>query len=278
MSSSEIADARPGRLAYLRSRLLRPLPVLAPPVAFALMVAGGARVSSAVVVAAVVVVGIVAMALWNARRDARRDFFTSYTRSRGLELDQDRELADVVALLRLGERRYAEQVMTGVLPGGVRGLLALYTYESDRGGEDVRRTQIHRFTVVMHWLPDVGARVSELYCVPRRGASWSGIDGTTRRNRLRLESVALDERYGIFHGPGEDPNWLRRLFSPSFIVWLYEQDGPDFGFQLANGHLCVFVAGHVEDAASLDALCHSAAFVGTRLAEEAAGDSVDRGS
>jgi hypothetical protein len=232
------------------------------------MVLGDAAISSAAVVGVVVLAGFVAAALWDARRDARRDFFASYTRARGLELDEYRELARVTPLLRAGDRRYAEQVMTGRLPGGVRGVLALYTYESDRGGDEVHKTQIRRFTVVMHWLPHLAERIDELYCLPRASASLSGVDGSVKRNRLHLESVALDRRYEIFLGPNEDPTWLRRLFTPSFIVWLSEQAAPDFGLQLVDGHLCVFVPGHHENAADLDALCQAAAFVGTRLAEE----------
>jgi hypothetical protein len=270
LSRSEITGARPGRAAHLRSRLLRPLPIFAPVATFLLIVIGGGATSSAAVAALVVLGGVVVVAIRSSRRHARRDFFDSYTRSRGLELDEYRELADVAPLLRTGDRRYAEQVMTGVLPGGVQGVLALYTYETKRGGEDVAHTQLHRFTVVMHWLPHVVDRVSELYCVPRSGGSSSGVDAPSRNNRLELESVALDRRYEISFGPGEDANWLRRLFSPSFIVWLCEQKEPGFGFQLASGHLCVFTAGHNENAADLDALCQAAAFVGTRLAEEVA--------
>jgi hypothetical protein len=131
--------------------------------------------------------------------------------------------------------------------------------------------QLHQFTVVMHWLPHLAERVSQVHCVPRTAGSPTGVDKTTERNRLQLESVALDQRYDISLGPGEDATWLRRLFSPSFIVWLCEQTAPSFGFQLVDGHLCAFVTGHLESAGDLDALCEAAAFVGTRLAEESYG-------
>ena len=268
MSRSGITDVRAARAAHLRSRLLRPLPILAPFALFAVVVAGGGELSSAIVAGVVVLVGVVVAAIRSARRDARREFFAAYTRERGLGLDEYRELGPVAPLLRVGYRRYAEQVVTGVLPGGVQGVLALYTYERRQGGEEVNRMQIHRFTVVMHWLPQLVARIGELYCVPRSVGPASGVDGSLRSNRLRLESVALDRRYEIHLGPDEDPTWLRRLFSPSFIVWLSEEALPDFGFQLVDGHLCVSVPGHRESAADLDSLCEAAAFVGTRLAEE----------
>jgi hypothetical protein len=268
MSRSGIADVHAARAAHLRSRLRRPLPILAPFAMFTVVVAGGGELTSAIVAGVVVLAGVVAVAIREARREARREFFASYTRERGLGLDEYRELAQVTPLLRAGDRRYAEQVVTGVLPGGVQGVLALYTYERRRGGEEVNRMRIHRFTVVMHWLPHLVERIGELYCIPKSVGAASGVDGSLRGNRLRLESVALDRRYEIHLGADEDATWLRRLFTPSFIVWLSEQPLQGFGFQLVDGHLCVSVQGHRESAVDLDALCEAAAFVGTRLATE----------
>ena len=268
MSSSAVTDVRAARNAHLRSRLRRPLSILAPLATFGVVAAGGGAISSAAVAGGAVLAVVVAVALREARQEARREFFAAYTRERALALDEYRELPQAVPLLGVGDRRYAEQVVTGVLPGGVQGVLALYTYERRRGGDEVNRMQIHRFTVVMHWLPQLVERIGELHCVPRSVGAASGVDGSLRGNRLQLESIALDRRYEIHVGPGEDPTWLRRLFTPSFIVWLSEQALPGFGFQLVNGHLCVSVPGHRESAAELDALSEAAAFVGTRLAKE----------
>ena len=47
-------------------------------------------------------------------------------------------------------------------------------------------------------------------------------EDTFRRDheRVTLESEAMRERYEIFVKKEQDAIWVRRLFSPSFIVWL----------------------------------------------------------
>ena len=79
---------------------------------------------------------------------------------------------------------------------------------------------------------------------------------------------ALTERYEVFVGPEQDQNWLRQLFSPSFIVWLAESAPEWFRFELVDGYLCCYVKGHRESAAELDALAEATATVARRLREE----------
>ena len=63
---------------------------------------------------------------------------------------------------------------------------------------------------------------------------------------------------------------MKRLFSPSFIVWLTERTPEDFAFEFSAGSLCVNVKGHYDSAAELDALCTAAGEVAKRLVGEAA--------
>jgi hypothetical protein len=266
---TDIPDAAHGRVAHVKARLRRPLSLIAPPAIFGLVLLGegppGDAALSALIAAGVVVV----LAVRGAVKAAREDFFASYASSRGLDRRVERELPEATPLLRMGTGRHAERLMAGVLPGGLQGVIALYTYEEAREGD--RRAQTRRFTIVLHRLPEVIDRLVELHCVPAASAAVSGIEGFRRRNRLQLESVVLDRRYEIFFGPDDDENFLRRLYAPSFIVWLGEQAAPPgFGFQLTQGHLCAFVPGHLGNAAQLDALCQSAAVVATRLADEVA--------
>ena len=86
----------------------------------------------------------------------------------------------------------------------------------------------------------------------------SAEDVFRRMQRLELESDALDKRYEIFYGAHDDEVWMKRLFSPSFIVWLTEEPPKDFAFELSAGSLCVNVKGHYDNAAELDALCEAA--------------------
>ena len=95
----------------------------------------------------------------------------------------------------------------------------------------------------------------ELYCQRKSGLRVAGeVRGRLPRSkeRVKLESEALDERYEIFAGKGQDAVWLRQLFSPTFIVWLTDAAPKKFAFELVDGTLCCYVSGHKEDAAELD--------------------------
>jgi hypothetical protein len=87
---------------------------------------------------------------------------------------------------------------------------------------------------------------------------------------VALGSDALDARYEIFVKEGQDETWLRRLFSPSFIVWLAESPPDEFIFELVDGVLVAFVPGRHEDVAALDAVWAATGGVAKRLHDEAA--------
>lgn len=207
-----------------------------------------------------------------ADKRAERDFFNAYCGARGLAHVDRGDLPAAVPLLTKGDRRHAEHLMTGTLPGGCNGTLANYTYEVDSTDSEGRRqTAYHHFTVVLTGVPECVPKVAELYCQRRSGARlFDKIEDKFRsKERLRLESEALDRRYEIFAGASEDENWLRQLFSPTFIVWLTEQTAEEFAFELSAGLLCVNVKDHMENAVALDGLCEAAATVAKRLREEA---------
>ncbi|MDQ3103580.1 MAG: hypothetical protein M3Q53_07055 [Actinomycetota bacterium] len=138
--------------------------------------------------------------------------------------------------------------------------------------EGHRDTDYYRFTVVMHDLPMAASKVSDVHCQRRSGFRFmdSAEDKFRRMQRLELESHALDKRYEIFYGVTDDAVWMKRLFSPSFIVWLAEGAPEDFAFEFSAGSLCVNTEGHRDNAADLDAICEAGGRVARRLAEEAA--------
>ena len=121
-------------------------------------------------------------------------------------------------------------------------------------------------------MPECVAQLPELYCQRKFGLrSLEKFEDVFRRSkqRVKLESEVLDEKYEIFAGYSQDPIWLRRLFAPTFIVWLTEAAPEKFAFELVDGTLCCYVNGHKEDAAELDAIGVASAAVARRLREEA---------
>jgi hypothetical protein len=85
---------------------------------------------------------------------------------------------------------------------------------------------------------------------------------------VTLESEALAGKYEIFCRKGQDAVWLRRVFSPSLIVWLTESAPDKFAFELVDGTLVAYVRGHQEDTAGLEAVAAATGVVATRLREK----------
>ena len=73
--------------------------------------------------------------------------------------------------------------------------------------------------------PSASAHVPELYCQRKFGLrALEKFEDVFRgsKERVKLESEALDKHYEIFVAKEQDQVWLRQLFSPTFIVWLTE--------------------------------------------------------
>jgi hypothetical protein len=200
-------------------------------------------------------------------------FFTAYAEQRGLALAGRGPLPPATPLLRKGDDRYAERSMAGPLADGVEGILALYTYEDETtDSEGNRQTNYYRYTVGLAQLPECAGFVPELYCRRKSGLrALEKFEDVFRRSkeRVKLESEALDERYEIFAAKGEDANHLRQLFSPTFIVWLTDSAPDKFAFELVDGTLCCYVKGHRKKAAELDTIRAASATVAARLRDEA---------
>jgi hypothetical protein len=198
-------------------------------------------------------------------------FFEVYAGKNGLALSGRGPLPPATPLLRKGDDRYAERMLAGPLADGVDGVLALYTYEDEStDSEGNRQTNYYRYTVGLVEVPECVAHLPELYCRRKSGLrSLEKLEDAFRSTeRVKLESEALDERYEIFAGKEQDQVWLRRLFSPTFIVWLGEEAPKKFAFELVGGTLCCFVNGHRKSAAELDEIRAASATVARRLREE----------
>ncbi len=228
-------------------------------------VIGGAAFVVAIV-AGLVVVFIVA------DNQAASAFFTAYASEHSLELGGKAPLPPSTPLLRKGDDRYAERTLSGPMGEGVEGILALYTYEDEyRDSDGNKQTNYYHYTVGLTPVPECAAHVPELLCQRKFGLrSLEKVEDAFRgkKKRVKLESEALDRKYEIFTGDDQDEVWLRRLFSPVFIVWLTESAPEKFAFELVKGNLCCYVSGHKESAAALDQMRAATAAVAQRLREE----------
>lgn len=209
-----------------------------------------------------------------ADRRAADAFFAAYARQRGLTLGGRSELPRATPLLRKGDQRYAERTMAGPIAAECQGTLALYTYEQQTTDSDGNtQTSYYRYTLGLVEVPEAVAHLPELYCQRKFGLrALEKLEDVFRRSkeRVKLESEALDDKYEIFTGKGQDPIWLRSLFAPTFIVWLTESTPKKFAFELVDGTLCCYVGGHKEKAEELDEVAAATGSVARRLREEAA--------
>jgi hypothetical protein len=269
-------DANDLRGFHFRRLLSKPLTWIATVVVvLAAGIAGaiyfGATIGAGAAVAALIVSLLLVLAIADQRSEA--DFFAVYASQRGMRLSSGRtRLPPMTPLLCKGDDRYADHALNGPLAEGVDGVLALYTYEEETSdGKGGREKSYYNYTVGLVEVPECAAQVPELFCQHRFGLhALEGLEDAFRRSkqRVKLESEALDKRYEIFSGKDQDQVWLRRLFSPIFVVWLGEEAPEKFAFELVNGYLCCYVKGHKKSAAELDVIRAATATVARRLREE----------
>jgi len=227
--------------------------------------AGGALVA---LLLGIVVVFVIA------DRRAADDFFEVYAANRGLTLIHGRgRLPQATPLLRKGDDRYTDRTLTGPLADGFEGTLALFTYEEEtRDSDGDTQTNYYRYSLGLVDVPDCAGFVPELYCQRKFGLrALEKFEDAFRgdKERVALESEKLLDKYEIFATKEQDANWLRQLFSPTFIVWLADSAPDKFAFELVDGTLCCYVSGHKENAAELDAIAAATGAVAKRLRDEA---------
>jgi len=274
-SSAAPDDANDLRGFHFKQLLGKPLTwILLAIFVVAAGVAGAALVGPAIGAAAaggIFVLGLLGVfAIADSR--AEEAFFATYAAQRGMALSGKGPLPTATPLLRKGDERYAERALAGPLADGADGVLALYTYETETtDSKGNRQTNYYRYTLALVQVPECAGFVPELYCQRKSGLrALEKFEDVFRRSkeRVKLESEALDERYEIFAGKDQDASRLRQLLSPTFIVWLTDSAPEKFAFELVNGTLCCYVNGHKKKAAELDTIRAASAAVATRLREE----------
>jgi len=204
---------------------------------------------------------------------SEQTFFEVYGQQREMVVHERSRLPEVTPLLRKGDDHYAERLLEGKLGEGVEGVLALYTYEEEStDSEGNRQTDYYRYTLGLTEVPECAGFVPELYCQRKFGLrALEGFEDLFRgsKQRVKLESAVLDERYEIFALESQEANRLRQLFSPTFIIWLTDSAPEKLAFELVGGTLCCYVKGHKKNAAELDAIAAATTAIATRLREEA---------
>jgi hypothetical protein len=214
---------------------------------------------------------ITAIVCWIvANSKAEDDFFKAYAEQRGLTRSDRGQLPGSTPLLRKGDERKAEEILSGPIGEGANGSLALYTYTDVYYDKDGRHETDYHFTVSMTDLPECQKLLPELYANRKSGFRvFEKVEDAFRSNeRVKLESEQLDTEYEIFAPKEQDQNFLRQLFAPTFIVWMTDSAPEKFAFELEDGVLCCNIKGHKKSAVDLDAMRAAAAHIAKRIRDE----------
>jgi hypothetical protein len=181
--------------------------------------------------------------------------------SRGLEQLSGASPGQLTPLLVEAKGAGLQPALRGALGEGVTGVVGQLAYT---------RNKTFRFQVALTEVPAATAFAPRVFCI-RRGRStrddeFYGFEA--RHSKLWTESTALNERYEVATSPFQDLNWLRQLFSPSFVDWLGAKPPADFSFELAYGALLGSIESDDPGADGLAALCEATAHVAIRIRRE----------
>jgi hypothetical protein len=173
-----------------------------------------------------------------------------FATERGLAYAEHASLPDQGSTL--GESGKVEGAAVGKLPSGIDATLAYYSYVHTWTDADHHtHSETRHFTFVVAELPESIGFVPYLgFSAP--GSHFSPFAGGTDMRGVDLgESKALDDYHASVYKGTKDV-WLEQLLSPSLLDWLGRSED-DFGFELANGVLCVGRSSHLVQPAELDA-------------------------
>ena len=219
----------------------------------------------------------IAVTFFIADHRAAQAFYEAYAKARGLTKWTSMSLGGSTPLLRKGDKQRVDVLFEGELAPGVEGQLALWTFIVESRDSKGNKTEVnYPFTLVLFSLPEAIQHLRDLRVQRQSGfKALEKFEDTFRRSheRVTLESEVMRDKYEIFRGKDEDEVWVRRLFSPSFIVWLTDSPPEKFGFELENGWLCAYVPKHRDSAEGLDEMVNIGATVATRIREEVAQSS-----
>jgi hypothetical protein len=271
---SEVAHANALRGAEFKQLMGRPKTWVIIGICSVLLGAAGSLISPLVGVGLFVVTFLVGIAItfFVADHRAAQAFYEAYAESRGLTKWTTKSLGGSTPLLRKGDKQRVDVLFEGELAPGVEGQLSLWNFIVESRDSKGNETEVnYPFTIVLISLPETIQHLRDIRVQRQSGfKALEKFEDTFRRSheRVTLESEAMRDKYEIFRGKDENEVWVRRLFSPSFIVWLTEIPPEKFGFELENGWLCAYVPKHRESAEGLDEMVQIGTTVAGRLREE----------
>lgn len=271
---SEIAHANALRGAKFKELTSKPKTWIVILVCSLVAAAGGALVEPVLAAALFAVTFLVGIGItfWIADSRAATAFYEAYAEARGLTKWSSKSLGGSTPLLRKGDKQRVDVLFEGELAPGIEGQLALWTFIVESRDSKGNKTEVnYPFTLTLFSLPETLSHLRDLRVQRQSGfKALEKFEDAFRRSheRVTLESEAMRDKYEIFMGKEEDAVWVRRLFSPSFIVWLAETPPDKFGFELENGWLCAYVPKHRDSAEGLDEMTDIGVRIAERLREE----------
>jgi len=198
-------------------------------------------------------------------------FYDHYAKSRGLQRSP-KQMGPATPLLRKGDKRRTDEMFAGKLNDEWQGALVLYTYiEITRDNKGNKQEHPHPFTLVTMKIPEFAEHMPELIVEEQGFKLFDKLEDKFKGDleRVTLESEALDKRYQIFARKDQDPVWTRRLFSPSFMVYLTDHPEKDFAFEFGSGRLVAYIPKHKESDAEFDTFIAQTCELASKLKAEA---------
>ena len=172
------------------------------------------------------------------------------------------ELREYTPLLVTGRDGSNTVLKEGELAPGLEGVVCEHVFADATSRQEA--------TVVVTSVPETVAYMPALVCRDRAtlGAKPAQLPAE-RWMPVELESVEFNRRYRLLTLAGQDPGWVRELFSPALIAWLADRAPAGLSFELNEGHLVVAQPAPPGGAGAIDGLVSAAAELRTRLRAEA---------
>jgi hypothetical protein len=197
------------------------------------------------------------------------DAIAEFARAHGLELEAEPTVRELTPALITGDDGEVSELARGTLAPGLDGSLLYLVFAE---GETRRES-----TIVLTEAPETLAYLPAMVCRDRGELG----DGnpvqlpTERWQPVELESVDFARRYRLLVLAGQDPGYVRELFSPRLLDWLVREAPAGLTFELNEGHLVVAVGERIDRPAELERFCAAAAELARRVRAEAAEEGAD---
>jgi hypothetical protein len=172
-------------------------------------------------------------------------------------------------MLVTGSRGSVPAAARGELARGFEGLLCQHLFADG--------TTRRESTIVATQIAESVAYVPALVCRDRGeiGAAAPAQLPAERWAETKLESEGFDRRYRLLTLAGQDPGWVRELFSPTLIAWLTDAAPPGLSFELNQGNFAVALPGRLDDRQQLERLAAAARELAARVRSEALEEEFD---